>query len=93
MTTRTYYIGEVSGQYNNTHDFKIEPFVGYLVDSEGYTTVSNYNQCKDRIKFAKKFEKPVSFLMKDISNPWYFKVEKLRWVKVTETFDVKEEYV
>lgn len=92
MSTRTYFIGEVSGKYNDTSNFEIKPFVGYLVDSEGYTTVSSFFSNGERIG-PKKFDAPVSFNLKDISNPWYYKVEKLKWIKVTETFDKQEEYV
>lgn len=92
MTTRIYYIGEVSGQYNNTSDFKIEPFVGYLVESDGYITTTSYFSNGKRVG-AKQFEKPEPLSLRTISNPWYYKVEKLRWIKVTETFEQTEEYV
>lgn len=93
MSTRTYYIAEVSGKYNDTSNFEIKPFVGYLVDSEGYNTVSCYFTPDGKRVGAKKFEDPLPFRMKEISNPWYYKVEKLRWIKVTETFEQQEEYV
>lgn len=93
MSQRVYYIAEVSGLYNNTSSFKIEPFTGFLVDSEGYNTVSTYRSSSGERMGAKKFDKPVSFKLKDISNPWYYKVENLRWIKVTENFDKQEEYI
>lgn len=93
MNERVYYIAEVSGIYNNTRDFKIEPFVGYIVDSEGYNTISTYNNGKDRCKLARKFESPCRLSLTDISNPWYYKAKEVKWVKVTETFDRQEEYV
>ena len=87
MNTKVYYIAEVSGKFNDTSNFEIKPFTGYIYESEGYLSVTTSKTG------LKQFPEPLSNLLHCNLGPWYYKVEKVRWIKVTERFEQEEEYV